>query len=112
MAFKMRGPTFFRKSPIQHDLPGGEAHVHDKDSIKDFDVDTPVSEFTKFDKRTYVEPEEKIEPKKKKDTWYRDTDKDGNVISRWWKNRPRYKVIFNRSSMVPGFMKIVKKKGR
>ena len=102
-------------APTKHSLPGGEAHVHDYS----FDKDTKEKDFTRRDKSIYVtnkkekkkkkKKEESI-PKKKKDTWYRDSDNDGSVISRAWKNRPKYKVIFNNSPMVPGFMKIVRKK--
>jgi len=103
------------ETPIKHSLPDGEDHVHDYS----FDKDTKEKDFTRRDKRIYVtnkkerkkkkKKEESI-PKKKKDTWYRDSDNDGNVISRAWKNRPKYKVIFNNSPMVPGFMKVVRKK--
>jgi hypothetical protein len=44
-----------KHSPMKHDLPGGEAHVH-KGS---FDVDTPESEFTKIDKTTYTKEDKK-----------------------------------------------------
>ena len=51
------------ETPMKHDLPGGEPHVHGDDEDRNFDVDTPESEFTKFDKRTYVDTDNEVKSK-------------------------------------------------
>ena len=37
--------------------------VHGDDEDRNFDVDTPESEFTKFDKRTYVDTDNEVKSK-------------------------------------------------
>jgi len=131
MAFKMKGSHHYGKNPLRHNLPDGEAHTHGTNKNASFDTDTDEKDFTRRDRKTYVRTKEdkKKKVKKsdnyemirgrntgerkpigpKKDTWYRDSDNDGTVVSRAWKNRPRYKVRFNNSPMIPGFVSIKRK---
>ena len=85
-------------NPLKHDLPDGEAHTHGTNKDASFDTDTEEEDFTRRDRKTYVRTKKNKKTKKKdtslirgntnrrskkkKDTWFRDTDKDGNVITR------------------------------
>ena len=88
------------ESPMRHDLPGGEAHTHGTNKNASFDTDTEESKFSRRDRKTYVRTKkdrkkkssnydmirattfEEKKPRAKRDTWYRDADNDGTVVSR------------------------------
>lgn len=102
--------------PLKHALPDGEAHTHGTNKNASFDTDTDEKDFSRRDRKTYVRT--KKDKKKKSDNYdmVRSTTvntepkkKDGTFISRAWKNRPRYKVRFNNSPMIPGFVSIKRK---
>ena len=116
MAFKMKGSHHYGKNPLRHNLPDGEAHTHGTNKNASFDTDTDEKDFSRRDRKTYVRT--KKDKKKKSDNYdmVRSTTvntkpkkKDGTFISRAWKNRPRYKVRFNNSPMIPGFVSIKRK---
>ena len=104
-------------SPNKHIVPDdeqGRNHTNPHEKSKGGGNVSYVTYGKEDKKETETDNEEMIRskrkaPKKKKDTMFRDSDNDGNAVSRAWKNRPKYKVRFNNSPMIPGFVSVKRK---